>query len=127
MATPIAAIIAAPVGKPASPSEAAPAKEKPEAKAAEGKAEYPEFTAPDGFNPPEGTKPGEEFDALGTFKLQDDGSVCLVAVDGVKLKPEAEKESPSEEAKEADSEGSGSEASFKDMMAKKMSEMDMPK
>jgi len=46
-------------------------------------AKYPEFPAPEGFVPPPEIEPGEEFEALGTFKMKDDGRVCLVAMDGV--------------------------------------------
>jgi hypothetical protein len=44
--------------------------------------DYPEFPVPDGFTPPEGTQTGEPFQALGTFRVKSDGSMCLLAVDG---------------------------------------------
>lgn len=43
--------------------------------------DYPEFPVPKGFAPPEGTQTGEPFQALGTFRIKSDGSMCLLAVD----------------------------------------------
>jgi len=43
--------------------------------------DYPEFPIPDGFTLPEGTKTGEPFQALGTFRVKSTGSMCLLAVD----------------------------------------------
>ncbi len=43
---------------------------------------YPEFPVPKDFSPPEGTQTGEPFQALGTFRIKSDGSMCLLAVDG---------------------------------------------
>lgn len=44
--------------------------------------DYPEFPIPADFTPPQGTKTGEPFQALGTFRIKSDGSMCLLAVDG---------------------------------------------
>jgi hypothetical protein len=44
--------------------------------------DYPEFPLPEGFTPPEGTQTGTPFQALGTFRVKSDGSMCLLAVDG---------------------------------------------
>ncbi len=39
-----------------------------------------EFTAPAGFGAPEGTQPGDTFEAMATFQLKKDGQMCLVAI-----------------------------------------------
>jgi len=36
-----------------------------------------EFQIPDGFVVPEGTETGEEFDAVCSFRVKDNGTVCL--------------------------------------------------
>lgn len=44
-------------------------------------AKYPEFQVPEGYSPPEGTKPGEEFQELCTLKVKADGKMmCVTAV-----------------------------------------------
>lgn len=57
------------------------------------------FTPPPAFKPPNGTKEGEEFDSLATFRLEGD-KLCLVAIDGVELTdgPEEEKSEPEEDS-----------------------------
>lgn len=42
----------------------------------------PTFSAPENFAPPADAVPGQEFQALGTFTLTEDGQMTLVAVDG---------------------------------------------
>lgn len=46
------------------------------------------FPVPKDFVVPEGTKPGDNFDAMATFCLEEDGSLCLVAIDGKTLEGE---------------------------------------
>jgi hypothetical protein len=48
--------------------------------------DYPEFPVPDGFTPPQGTQTGEPFQALGTFRMKSDDTMCLLAVDGSPVK-----------------------------------------
>lgn len=57
------------------------------------------FATPAGFKPPNGTKDGEEFDSLATFKMEGD-KLCLVAIDGVELTdgPEEEKSEPEDDS-----------------------------
>ncbi len=55
-----------------------------------------DFPMPDGFQPPKGTKPGATFEALATLKIDDDGDVCLLKIDGCDVKPE-EAEAPAAE------------------------------
>lgn len=43
-----------------------------------------EFTPPAGVVP-EGTKAGEDFDLVSTFRVKNDGQICLVQVGDVKL------------------------------------------
>lgn len=45
-----------------------------------------EFDLPEGLSIPEGISPSNgEFDALATIKMKDDGSACLVAIDGYRM------------------------------------------
>lgn len=51
------------------------------------------FAAPEGMPAPEGKEVGDEFEAPAMFRLEKDGKLCLVAVNGMKLaayKEEAE-------------------------------------
>lgn len=61
-----------------------------------------DFPMPDGFQPPKGTKPGKEFEALATLKINDDGDLCLLKLDGADVKPEAEEAPEPEEGAEGD-------------------------
>jgi len=49
-----------------------------------------DFAIPTGFTPPEGSAPGDSFEAVATFYLGKDGSLCLKAVDGIPLSNEKE-------------------------------------
>jgi hypothetical protein len=51
-----------------------------------------EFPVPSGFTPPDEIKPGEAFQAMGTFRMKDDGTMCLLAVDGNQVTPPKEEE-----------------------------------
>ena len=56
-------------------------------------AKYVEFGLPDGFTAPDGVRPGEEFQAVGTFKINEDGAtMCLVDVEGQAVHPKTSKE-----------------------------------
>jgi hypothetical protein len=48
------------------------------------------FPIPEGFAPPDDVKPGKEFQALATLKVDADGDLCLLALDGAPVKPEGE-------------------------------------
>lgn len=43
-----------------------------------------EFKAPDGVVP-EGTMAGEEFDAVSTYRVKDNGTICLVMLGDTKM------------------------------------------
>jgi len=44
-----------------------------------------EFDLPDGLSLPDGVSTNGEFDALATIQLKDDGSACLVAINGHRM------------------------------------------
>lgn len=44
-----------------------------------------EFQPPKEFTIPEGTQPGEDFDAVCTFRMKDAGTICLVQLGDVKM------------------------------------------
>jgi hypothetical protein len=69
--------------------------------------QYVDFPIPEGFEPPKGTKPGKEFEALATLKIDDDGDLCLLKLDGVEVKPEAEEEGEEAGEGEAGSDDTG--------------------
>lgn len=50
---------------------------------------------PEGFDVPEGIKPGDTFEAMSTYRLKEDGGLCLEAVEGNELP--GKKEESSEE------------------------------
>lgn len=73
--------------------------QKPKAKAAapKKKAEgetYPKFMPPGGFTPPDDAQPGDTFQATADIRVEEDGRLCLLSIDGV---PFVEKEEESEE------------------------------
>jgi hypothetical protein len=78
---------------------------------------YVDFPMPEGFEPPKGTKPGKEFEALATLKIDEDGDLCLLKLDGADVKPEAEEAS--------EPEGEEGESAT-DSMRKKLPETGMP-
>lgn len=47
---------------------------------------------PEGFEIPDDVQPGEPFEVVATLEVSDDGSFELVAIDGVELSDEPEKE-----------------------------------
>lgn len=51
------------------------------------------LSPPKGFEPPQGTQPGAEFDASIRAKLDPDGRICVVSINGTPL----EKEGPAED------------------------------
>lgn len=69
---------------------------------AEPESAYPHFAMPVGYREPEGTKEGDTFEAVGTFRLKPDGQLCLVEIDGVELEdaPEEEMVEPMQEDEE---------------------------
>jgi len=62
-----------------------------------------EFQLPDGFNTPQDVEPGATFDAVASLKLEEDGSVELVSLDGVPVGDD--KDSDKKEAAEPDNAG----------------------
>lgn len=54
------------------------------------------FAMPEGMPMPEGKEMGDEFEAPAMFRMEKDGKLCLVAVNGMKL--EGYKEEPEESA-----------------------------
>lgn len=50
------------------------------------------FILPTGFEIPAGVEPGQEFDAVVTLSLGDDGSVIATALDGSPLASEEEED-----------------------------------
>lgn len=68
------------------------------------------FAAPAAFTPPQGVKPGDSFESMATFRMEDGGMLCLEAIDGEPLEgteKEEAAESPEQEAKEGSDEGGG--------------------
>lgn len=61
------------------PSEIAGAMMPPKKQKADS---FPEFPVPANFQPPADVQPNEDFRALGTFRMKDNGMMCLTAVDG---------------------------------------------
>lgn len=53
-----------------------------------------DFPIPDGYELPSGTKPGDEFTAVGTFRLDEDGDLCLTKLEGIPVSAEAELPEP---------------------------------
>jgi len=58
-----------------------------------------EFDLPDGFTIPDGISSDGEFETLATIKMKDDGSVCLVALDGYRMPGYREEDEPETEDK----------------------------
>lgn len=55
---------------------------------------YPEFSV-DGFQIPEGVKPGEDFEIVATLRASESGTLMLIAVEGMPVtqeEPDSEKE-----------------------------------
>jgi len=52
-----------------------------------------EFTPPDGVVP-EGTKSGEEFDLVSTFRVRPNGDICLVQIGDTKMPGYSDKDQP---------------------------------
>lgn len=48
----------------------------------------PVFPNPEGFGPPQGVEPGQEFEAVAVLRLKPDGQLCLVSLDGSKFESE---------------------------------------
>lgn len=49
------------------------------------------FSIPDGMDVPKDTKPGDTFSVMADVKLNEDGTLTIVALDGHDLPPEDEK------------------------------------
>jgi hypothetical protein len=49
-----------------------------------------DFAIPEGYQLPSGVKAGDEFTAVGTFKLDEDGDLCLTKLEGIPVKAESE-------------------------------------
>lgn len=59
------------------------------------------LSLPKGYVVPEGTKPGEPFEAVATLAMNEDGTFTLAAIDGSELEDEMEEDDMEEEAKSA--------------------------
>lgn len=55
-----------------------------------------EFPIPEGFALPEGVGPGKEFDVVSTFRVKDNGEICLVVLGDSKMPGYDEKSSERE-------------------------------
>lgn len=58
------------------------------------------FAAPEGMPAPEGKEVGDEFEAPAMFRMEKDGKLCLVAVNGMKLASYKEEAEPDPEEDE---------------------------
>ena len=55
------------------------------------------ITLPKGYTPPEGSKPGEPFEAVAMLVASEDGSYTLKTIDGVKIAGYKDHEEKSED------------------------------
>lgn len=55
------------------------------------------LTLPEGYLPPDNVKPGEDFEAVATLVMGEDGGFTLTAIDGVEIESETEEGEPDEE------------------------------
>lgn len=54
-----------------------------------------DFDVPTGFEPPEGVKPGDEFEAVASFVIDPDGKeMCITKLEGIPVGEAAEKSKP---------------------------------
>jgi len=72
-------------------------------------AAYPEFDAPEGFEVPEGSEPGADFQAVATVRQKADGRLCLVSLDGAEFAAVAAEPVEEEVVEEEQTAGSGPE------------------
>jgi hypothetical protein len=54
------------------------------------KSEYVEFPVPAGYELPEGVNTGEDFDTVATFRMKEDGTICLISIDDFPVQGETE-------------------------------------
>jgi hypothetical protein len=59
------------------------------------------ITLPQGFELPEGAKPGQPFEVVATLELNEDGSAELEALDGIPVESETEETAEMEPEEEA--------------------------
>jgi hypothetical protein len=57
----------------------------------------PEFPNPEGFGPPQGVEPDQEFEAVAVLRLKPDGNLCLVSLDGSKFEADDDNDYDEEE------------------------------
>lgn len=60
----------------------------------------PEFPNPEGFGPPQGVEPDQEFEAVAVLRLKPDGDLCLVSLDGSKFERDDDNYEDESEEKE---------------------------
>ena len=60
---------------------------------------------PEGFEIPEGIKAGERFEAMSTYRLKENGQICLEAIEGNWLPGEDGETASEEEAEGSEEEG----------------------
>jgi hypothetical protein len=75
----------------------------------EPEAAYPEFDAPQGFEVPEGSEPGADFQAVATVRQKADGRLCLVSLDGAEFAAVAAAPVEEEVVEEEQTAGAGPE------------------
>lgn len=64
-------------------------------------ADYPKFTPPSTYTPPDDKQAGETFDATVQLRVEDDGRLCILTIDGVPLDEEKEGEETEGEEEKA--------------------------
>lgn len=72
---------------PSAPAAAAPG----DSDSAYDNGKQVEFQTPSDFHVPAGIQPGDQFDAVGTFRMKDANTMCLVELEGSTVKPAAKK------------------------------------
>jgi hypothetical protein len=50
--------------------------------------EMPEIDLPDGFGPPQGTEPGQDYEAVVVLREKPNGKTCVVSLDGSRYQSE---------------------------------------
>ena len=71
-----------------------------------------DFPMPEGFTPPEGSVPGDNFDTVATFEWDEENdNLCLKAIGGIPIATDEKDDKPTEEEKPT---AAPPEGSFKD-------------
>lgn len=75
--------------------------------------------APEGFEMPDGVKPGREFEVVASITMSKDGRISIVSLDGMDIGSEKEEDDDMDEDESEDPSGG-----FLSAMEKRMSEAD---